>query len=49
METIFLMFIQSDPKFMVRKAVLKKILEKQISISEKHCFFPYFLKPKDVS
>lgn len=33
------MFIQSDPKVMVRQAGVKKVLEKQISVSRKHCFF----------
>ena len=43
------MFIQSDPKVMVRQAGVEKVLEKQVSMSGKHCFFSYFLKPMAVS
>ena len=36
------MFIQSDPKVTVRQAGVKKVLQKQVSMSGKHCLF-FFL------
>lgn len=36
------MFIQSDPKVTVRQAGVKKVLQKQVSMSGKHCLFFFF-------
>ena len=38
------MFIQSDPKVMVRQAVVNKGLEKKVSMFRKHCLISFLTR-----